>query len=289
MSSSSKKTIIINGLNYTSKDLVNALVYNNQGILVGISNGKIKLKDSQKYLKLNDSNMTMINEDDISRVLNKSNNESLYNQELKMYRLNKPIKPAPPPGAAPDGARGRRGRKIIGIEPGMGPGIEPGMGPGIEPGMGPGIEPGMGPGIEPGMGPGMEPGMGPESVQKQMPKAKRPARPSSAPPARPAAKVTRAERAANREARIQVQKSLDEDEKLFAPVVPLITKVKAKTKNDIVESMMNIDEIKKKLKRNFDEFNNIDDILAFIKARFTKEDLTRFLLHQVKADLERML
>ena len=50
-----------------------------------------------------------------------------------------------------------------------------------------------------------------------------------------------------------------------------------------------VEELREHLDRKFSAMNSIDDIFDYIKKRFTKEDLIKFLLKQVKADLESML
>lgn len=92
-----------------------------------------------------------------------------------------------------------------------------------------------------------------------------------APPLKPAAEGSRSRRKTKAQAP-QAQSAADEK------------KDRSRKRVEIT-----VEQLREHLERKFNGFATIDDIFAYIKQRFTKEDLSRFLLKQVKADLELML
>jgi hypothetical protein len=236
MSSSNSRILKINDEEYTSSELKDALIYNNNG-LVGITNGKVKkLKSGEKYLKLYAfiGPYDIISEDEIKRILKP--NDDFYKVQLNSLikapgTLNKlpPIntksvfEAKPPEGSRPKGSRSKRNPEII---------------------------------------------LPPEIIQV-------PAPPSEAPRDGSRSKVRKSKRLEKIDQSKQTEEKTEEMKK---------SKKEGRRKVEIT-----VEQLRDHLQRKFEGMKSIDDIFEYIKARFTKDDLTKFLLKQVKLDLELML
>ena len=224
-SSSNSKSIVVNNIQYTSDELHNALIFrktenNSEGILIGITNGKIKkFKNGEKYLKLYSfiGPKNVILEEEISKIIPFSNSDLVYKSLLNNLikapgTLNKlpPINksqihvPKPPENRPAEGSR--RSKRHA------------------------------------------------EKLQ------------SAAPPLEPPGEGSRSRRKVE--------------------ALPTNTEKKDRSRRRVE---ITVEQLREHLERKFQGFTSIDDIFKYIKDRFTKDDLTRFLLKQVKADLELML